>query len=218
MSLFSLIVFSQEKTEGKKWYSFVGKIGEEPIALYFSKDGEGGVSGGYCYNKEEKRIPLTGVFGKGKLRLKELQDGKEIAVFEGEGVYREYEIIKGEKTTLKTKNQQPLELELSSKTREGISGKREDVIDFFIQFKKAVKNDDKKWIVAHTVYPAKAAINGMNETIENEKQLMDNYEAIFTPEYKKRMEEISACDVFQNYQGAMIGNGDVWVNGGIIVF
>lgn len=81
--------------------------------------------------------------------------------------------------------------------------------------KTALKTHDKKTIASLMTYPLqinkeyKAKSNkSINYNINNEKQFIAEYAALFNPFTIKLI--LSGDEIFCNYQGGMVGNGAVW--------
>lgn len=48
--------------------------------------------------------------------------------------------------------------------------------------------------------------------IKNKKELIANFSQVFHPGYKAKVKAACTCNLFNNYQGVMLGNGEVWIN------
>ena len=53
-------------------------------------------------------------------------------------------------------------------------------------------------------------INTLSDKIIN--QLIDNFDQIFHQEFKDNINSFCVCNMFNNYRGAMLGNGEIWIN------
>ncbi|MFA8300575.1 MAG: hypothetical protein ACEPOV_10465 [Hyphomicrobiales bacterium] len=77
-----------------------------------------------------------------------------------------------------------------------------------IQFLKAlqyfVKNNDKEVISSVINYPI--------HTIPNKEFFFKHYDSIFNTAVKDSLQVANLDSLFRNYQGTMVGNGQIWVN------
>ena len=48
--------------------------------------------------------------------------------------------------------------------------------------------------------------------IKNKKQFTDNFERIFYPTFVEKVKKLEYFDMFSNYQGVMMGDGEIWIN------
>jgi hypothetical protein len=79
--------------------------------------------------------------------------------------------------------------------------------------KTSILNSDKEWIANHINYPLKTTLfKGKAITIKNKKQLIDNFDQIFHQEFKDKIKSLCVCNMFNNYQGVMLGDGQIWIN------
>jgi len=92
------------------------------------------------------------------------------------------------------------------------------ISEFMQKVKNAIAENDKEWLANHISYPLNTTLNGQEKIIvENRQQLIDNFEQIFFPSYKEQIEKHSVSDLFSNWQGTMLGNGEIWVGENIII-
>ena len=83
--------------------------------------------------------------------------------------------------------------------------------DFFSLIQKALLRGDTEWLSqALSSYPF--TVNMGNEHIElkSEKDLKKYAKKIFNSELKDDVRKQSSESLFKNWQGVMIGNGDIW--------
>ncbi|MBX7198747.1 MAG: hypothetical protein K1X51_05175 [Rhodospirillaceae bacterium] len=88
---------------------------------------------------------------------------------------------------------------------------------FFATLRSIVADDDKEAFALLVRYPV--AVSGTSEpkTISNSADLLKRYPAIVTPELKHAVIAQEPQCLFANYQGVMVGNGEIWFekeNGG----
>ena len=88
-----------------------------------------------------------------------------------------------------------------------------DDVEFMQKVKNAIAESNKEWLANYISYPLKTTLNGQEEIIvENRQQFIDNFEQIFFPAYKEQIEKHSVNNLFSNWQGTMLGNGEIWIS------
>jgi hypothetical protein len=81
---------------------------------------------------------------------------------------------------------------------------------FLSELQKTVKAEDKAKVAAMISYPL-LVIHGSRRTrIKTKAEFLGQYEAIFDAHVRQTIAQQSAKCLFGNYQGAMIGDGEVW--------
>lgn len=81
---------------------------------------------------------------------------------------------------------------------------------FLFELQNAVKAEDKAKVAAMISYPV-LVIHGDRKTrIKTQAEFLGQYEAIFDAHVRQAIAQQSAKCLFGNYQGAMIGDGEVW--------
>ena len=61
-------------------------------------------------------------------------------------------------------------------------------------------------------YPINVKINSELTQIKDKDDLINNYDQIFNADYKQLISNSPTKYLFVNYQGIMLGNGEIWVN------
>lgn len=217
--LFILLFFtsfchSQTLQEG--WSCFDGYIGENDIVVNIFRDSIGNLSGDYCYKKYETRITLKGRLNGENLFLDEFTDNKITSKFYGK-INEKDNTITG-KWASTTHSDKTFYLKLNSYTgnrlysKYAIGVEDQEVELFFKKTKKAILSDDKTWLSKNIKYPINVSIGKKKTKINTAKSFLANYSKIITKEYKAKIKKDCICDIFSNWQGAMIGSGDVWIN------
>jgi hypothetical protein len=74
--------------------------------------------------------------------------------------------------------------------------------NFFVNFQKLVKEDQKVEIAKLIRYPLK--------DIKNEADFIKNYDQMFTQKVKTEVINQNVEQIFRNDQGVMVGNGEIW--------
>ncbi|MEK7431960.1 MAG: hypothetical protein AABZ74_02415, partial [Cyanobacteriota bacterium] len=91
-------------------------------------------------------------------------------------------------------------------------GTDNDVEIFMKKVKKSIIEDDKEWISNHISYPIKTKIDTKKTIIiKSKKELINNFNKIFNKEFKEQIKSFCSCNLFHNYQGVMLGNGQIWI-------
>ena len=90
-------------------------------------------------------------------------------------------------------------------------------IEFVNKLKMATKADDKEWISGVISCPLSISLeSGDQLQIETEADFVENYEVIFNANVKEAILLQEMADLFFNWQGLMIGRGQVWITGAIM--
>ncbi len=67
-----------------------------------------------------------------------------------------------------------------------------------------VANENKEEIAKLIRYP-------LNSTIKTNSDFLSNYDKIITPKVKEALAKANLKQLFRNYKGVMIGDGDIWI-------
>jgi len=218
-----------EKEVGWLW-DYEGTIGSRhPIRATLTVS-NGEVTGVYFYVTQLKDIHLEGrVIDDTRLVLDELSpDGKVEARFEGEYVKRDprgklkgelsCEILVGSWKSNEGKTKLPFALYLKDQTygtlehRYSLAGASDD---FLInskakRFRDAVIKGDKRTVASAVRYPIQVKIAGHPKTIRTARELISEYDLVFSPEFKKSIATAIPHNMFVRDVGIMLGNGEVW--------
>ena len=92
-------------------------------------------------------------------------------------------------------------------------GAHEPYHRFFDTLQKAVAADDRKAVAAMIDYPFQARINDKATKLRDAAHFIADYEKIVTPKVKKAVANQTYATLFANWQGVMIGDGEVWFSG-----
>ena len=203
-----------------KWTDFEGTLGKASIQLSLYRFDNGQLKGNYCYKKYESKIQLTGQITGDKIVITEFLNGKPNGRFEGK-VFTD-NLNRFEGTWTDSSNTNSIEFKLTHQSSCGSDydhrysdfyGTDDDVENFMKRIKTSILNGDKEWIANHISYPLKTTLNNTKTlTIKNKKQLIDNFYQIFHSEFKDKIKSFCVCNMFNNYQGTMLGNGQIWIN------
>ncbi|CAH2212067.1 hypothetical protein [Tepidibacter aestuarii] len=80
----------------------------------------------------------------------------------------------------------------------------------FNEVKKIVSEDDKNKISEYVIYPLRVNHDKSSREINTPDEFTKNYDNIFTKEVKEALLNQDVKDTFVNYQGVMVGNGEIW--------
>ncbi len=93
----------------------------------------------------------------------------------------------------------------------GISSAK-DFHQFFFKFQQAVQHNKKATVASMVNYPLHVNSNGKTHTIKNKATFIAKYDSIMTPEIKRTLAYAIEEDLFVNWQGVMVGSGELWFN------
>jgi len=100
-----------------------------------------------------------------------------------------------------------------NKTLDELYGSHEPYHAFFEKLKKAVAENDKQTVASMVDYPFKARINDKAVTIRDAAHFAADYDKVFTTKIKEAVAKQNYQNLFANWQGVMIGDGEVWFSG-----
>jgi hypothetical protein len=83
----------------------------------------------------------------------------------------------------------------------------------FEDLQAAVRSDDKTAVAALIQYPLEASVAGKKVRVKDAAAFVADYDAIMTGEIKQAVIAQRYADLMVNWQGVMIGDGQVWLNG-----
>lgn len=82
---------------------------------------------------------------------------------------------------------------------------------FFLDLQKAVEKNERDKVILMVAYPLYVRIKGRRTKLRNKAELLKNYNAVFNEKVKQAIAKSSAPS-FANYQGVMLGDGEIWFN------
>ena len=80
-------------------------------------------------------------------------------------------------------------------------------------FQKAVRDRDAAAAAALVTYPIGVSIDGKAVTIRSPQEFAEKFSAIVTPAIAAAVVDEPTSEMMVNYQGVMLGRGEVWING-----
>lgn len=84
---------------------------------------------------------------------------------------------------------------------------------FFTTFQKAVADGDKAKVASLVDYPFQARIKGKAVKLRDAAHFIADYDLIVTDKVKHAVAAQTYAGLFANWQGVMIGDGEVWFSG-----
>jgi hypothetical protein len=82
---------------------------------------------------------------------------------------------------------------------------------YFNQLQRAILANDEKWVSKELCsYPFSIFLPAGTVEIKDEKDFKKQFNRIFNSEMKKVLRDQSPNSLFKNWQGLMIGNGEIW--------
>jgi hypothetical protein len=220
--LFILIVGFCNAFELKpnQWTDFEGTLGTTRIQLSLFLFEDGKVKGNYCYKKFDTKIHFVGeIVDRKSITLSSIDDKKAPETFKGQFFTNEADRFEGTWTN-SDGSTFPFKLTLQSIVGSNFDSRYTDffgsdteVENFMKKVKKASLTNDKKWMANHVYYPLKTTLNGKKTIIiRNKEQFISNFEKIFHPDFKTQIKNSCTCNMFNNYLGATLNNGSIWIN------
>lgn len=95
-------------------------------------------------------------------------------------------------------------------TLDALFGSHAPVQNFLETLKKAVAADDRTGVAGLVDYPFKTHVGGKAVTIRDAGHFVDSYDRIVTAGIRKAVADQTYANLFANWRGVMIGNGEVW--------
>jgi len=81
---------------------------------------------------------------------------------------------------------------------------------FLADLQASVKADDRQRVAMMCRFPLRVWLDGRVRRVRNQSELVKDYDRVFTSSMKKAIaSQIPEC-LFANWQGVMIGRGEVW--------
>jgi hypothetical protein len=96
---------------------------------------------------------------------------------------------------------------------ENLLGDPADYKELFYAFQSAVAEGKADIAASLVSYPITISIGGEDATFENEAQLLDSYDDVFTDKIVNIVRKQDYGQAFVNSEGLMFGDGEVWISG-----
>jgi len=85
------------------------------------------------------------------------------------------------------------------------------IIVYFLAIQDCVRNDDRIGLAGMILYPISLYTNSQQKIeLRNEKNFIAHYYQIASTKWKQTVLEQDPAELFMNWQGVMIGSGEIW--------
>ncbi|MDF2684620.1 MAG: hypothetical protein K0R47_5810 [Brevibacillus sp.] len=82
---------------------------------------------------------------------------------------------------------------------------------FYGKLQKWVSKGNKEAIARYVQYPLRVNKDGQSRFVANEKQFVTEYDQIMTEKVRHALQQQDVKQTFVNYQGVMVGSGELWI-------
>lgn len=96
---------------------------------------------------------------------------------------------------------------------DGVFGAHDPYHQFLKTLQKAVAANDKAAVAALIDYPFQARINDKATKLKDPAHFIADYDKIMTSKVRHAIANQTYAGLFANWQGVMIGDGEVWFSG-----
>lgn len=219
--LFQSSVFSFSlDLELNQWYDFTGKLGDKSIKLSFYTLKAGKLIGSYCSIVNEPKVLLSGTVKGNEIYLTASFNGKitdeligKIFTDDQDRLEVSWRKMPGGVKNIFKAVLSSITSGTESKRYSHIVGSDVAVEEFVSDTKNAISKGDKIWLAAYLFYPLKVRISEKSSIVlKNKNQFLLQYDKIFTTGFKSALKNTFSHNLFNNYQGVMIGDGKIWIN------
>jgi hypothetical protein len=209
--------------ELNQWYDFTGKLDNKSIQLSFYTLKSGKLIGSFCSITNEPKVLLSGNVKGNEIYLTASLNGKITDELTGKIFTDDQDRLEVSWRKMPGGVKSIYKAVLSSVTA-GTEGKRYSHIvgsdaaveEFVSDAKKAISKGDKIWLAANLFYPLKVRISEKSSVVlKNKNQFLLQYDKIFTTAFKSALNNTFSHNLFNNYQGIMIGDGKLWMNNAV---
>lgn len=100
-----------------------------------------------------------------------------------------------------------------NKQLDATMGAHKPYAEFLPKLQAAIASGDKATVAAMVDYPFVAHLNGKAVKIRDAKHFAADYDQLVTPKVKAAVAKQTYATLFTNWQGVMIGDGEVWFSG-----
>lgn len=215
----SVLSFSLD-LEINQWYDFTGKLNDKSIKLSFYTLKAGKLIGSYCSIANEPKVLLSGNVKGNEIYFTASLNGKITDELMGKIFTDDMDRLEVTWQKMPNGKRSIFQAVLSSVTT-GTEGKRyahvlgsdAAVEQFVYNVRKAISQGDKIWLAANLFYPLNVRVSEkLVLNLKSKNQFLLNYDKIFTTEFKSVISKTFSHNHFNNYQGVMIGDGEIWIN------
>jgi len=202
------------------WYDYKGKLNDKSIKLSFYTLKDGKVVGSYCSITNEPKVLLSGNLKGNEIYLTASLNGKITDELTGKIFTDDMDRLEvswrkmpnGEKSIFKSVLLS-VTTGTSAKRYAHVLGSDAAVEQFVANVRKAISQGDKIWLAANLFYPLNVRVSEkLVLNLKSKNQFLLQYDKIFTTEFKSALSKTFSHNHFDNYQGVMIGDGEIWIN------
>lgn len=206
--------------EENHWYDFQGKLGSQNIQLSFFTLPSGKLAGSYCSFSNEPKVVLNGNVKGNEIFLNASINDKIISELRGKIFTDDQDRLELTWKNLANNEKLMFKSTLMSVTSGTFSKRYTHLVGtdaaleaFVLALKGALIKNDKSWLGDRIFYPLKVRVSDKSTiVVKNKGQFILMYDKIFTVPLKEKMSMSYSCNLFNNYQGVMIGDGQLWIN------
>lgn len=202
-----------------RWSDYSGKLNGKEIRVSLYRFNNNQVRGHYYYTGTDNKIYLAGKIKGVEISLWAIVNKQAQSILQGKFFTDSIDKFEGvwcKKNSKKT----PFKLGLNAvtggsykKRYEFLEGTTNQVEQFAKQVKVAIVSGDKEWLSQNVFFPIKTSLAGKKQiTISNQKQFIANFDRIFHTAFVEKAKSFEYFDLFSNYQGVMMGAGEIWIN------
>lgn len=83
---------------------------------------------------------------------------------------------------------------------------------FFRRLQTAVARNERAEVAGMVAYPLRVRVDGRTVVLRNKADLLRRYSQVFNRRVRQALAGQKADRLFVNWQGVMIGNGQIWFN------
>lgn len=207
----------------KGYYFYNGTINNNIPIIMSIYPLEKDIVGTYYYENHTNEMNLKGKAGEKNIILYEYDEtGKNTGIFKGtmsdivgkiEGTWISADNKISYPFVLKLEGGLP-GAEYGKKYAQGVNNKSDqDVENFVSKIQSYIVNNKKEQLAEEIRYPINVKINNNVVKIQNNDDLIKNYDKIFTVDYKQAISKARTKNLFANCQGIMVGDlGQIWIN------
>jgi hypothetical protein len=81
---------------------------------------------------------------------------------------------------------------------------------FLAELKEAVAKNDRAKVASMVNFPLRVNNDRRKTLVRRRADLLRRYDAVFNRKVKEALAKQTAADLFVNYQGVMVGDGEIW--------
>ncbi len=96
---------------------------------------------------------------------------------------------------------------------DNLLGDHETYRGVFDRLQQGILSNDKVAVASLVNYPLEVQIDGKKHKVRNANEFVSSWDRIVTPEIVEVVSKQRYRDLFVNWQGVMLGDGQVWING-----